>query len=106
MDTTDKDLEKAIVDTKDQIVLFQDLLAPLTRSMISSCEHIYAPRCIGILSRWPWLNTLTDWLRELIFISRNPCENHVPIERYAHIRLCTDTWFISWKKCLYRLLEN
>ena len=68
-DKNDADVENAIQNAKDQIQLFQELLAPLNLNSVTA-RQVYAPSCIGLLIRWPWFDLLTDWLRELVYVNR------------------------------------
>lgn len=82
MDPTDAELEHALTSTRDQIALFSDLLKPFRISTLNSTANVYVPRCIGLLSRLPWLDKMKDWLCEIL---QSYGSTGVPLERY-HFR--------------------
>lgn len=53
-------------------------------------DNVYVPRCIGVLSHWPWHDFFKDWLCELYKVVRGSYDDveHkkpgmlVPLERY------------------------
>jgi hypothetical protein len=79
LDSTDDDLDNAVDTTRDQITFFQDLLEPLKMHMIADTKNIFVPRCIGLLSRQPWLMSLKDWLVRLLQSQR---DDPISFERY------------------------
>lgn len=55
---------------KEKKDLYLDMLKPLRQTLYLELGRVYAPKCIGVLSRWPWYNFLKDWLCETYVISK------------------------------------
>ncbi|TPX34627.1 hypothetical protein SeMB42_g07288 [Synchytrium endobioticum] len=67
----DSAIFEPIVDLEDKVTLYLDLLAPLRRNVLFDCKGAYMPRCLGLLSHWPWHDLLKDWLTEVVYCLRN-----------------------------------
>jgi hypothetical protein len=46
--------EQSISLSEEKILLFEQMLKPVEDAMAITIDHIYVPRAVGILSRWPW----------------------------------------------------
>lgn len=87
----DKLLERAVNEALESVHILQQLVTPIRYHSVTDTKKIYLPRyhlintnhkrCIGLLSRWPWFQLLTDWLRELILVRHS--DNTIPLERYV-----------------------
>ncbi|TPX33374.1 hypothetical protein SmJEL517_g03709 [Synchytrium microbalum] len=94
----DQDVQETIFDLEDKVTLYVDLLAPLRRNVLFDANGAYMPRCVGLMSHWPWHDLLKDWLTEVVYClrdqntisedaTRNRYKNvvsklRVPLERY------------------------
>ena len=83
----------AIAETIEKVNLYHDLLAPMRNSVCFDISKVYVPRCIGVLSHWPWHDLMKDWLCEVFKICGGSTtsgpdlgeKNHgisIPLERY------------------------
>ncbi|KAJ8331147.1 hypothetical protein QVD99_005806 [Batrachochytrium dendrobatidis] len=68
---------------EEKVCIYEELLTPLKQTILANLEHVYVPRCLGLLSHWPWYNILKDWLCELVRMVRNADSLHgyIPLER-------------------------
>ena len=75
-------LKELTIEAEEQVSLYEELLCPLKQTLLISSEHIYLPRCIGILSHLPWYNLLKDWLCFLVNGLRT--NSNVSLERQVY----------------------
>ncbi|KAJ3151055.1 hypothetical protein HDU89_002267 [Geranomyces variabilis] len=79
--------EQTLSDVEEKVRLYRDLLAPLT-TLLVDVDNVYVPRCLGVLSHWPWHDFLKDWLCEVIRVTRGDYEECpgnktiAPLERF------------------------
>ncbi|KAJ3120452.1 hypothetical protein HK098_004585 [Nowakowskiella sp. JEL0407] len=79
-----------VSDLEEKIQLYKDLLSPIKNTVLADPEKVYQPRCIGVLSRWPWHDLLKDWLCEVLRLVRGDFYEEMerngrlvlPLERY------------------------
>lgn len=80
------DTEHTLADAEEKVKLYKDLLAPLN-TLLADVENVYVPRCVGVLSHWPWYDFLKDWICEVLRVVRgdyDECPGDkviVPLER-------------------------
>ncbi|KAI8846347.1 AEX-3 domain-containing protein [Chytridium lagenaria] len=84
----DADPADVLAEAEEKVALYKELLSPM-KSMLVDVESIYVPRCLGLLSHWPWHDVFNDWLRELIKVVTGNYEDvetralatYAPLER-------------------------
>lgn len=85
------DVNQMIFDAEEKVALYNDLLLPLKSTIMVDTDQVYEPKCIGLLSHWPWYDLMKDWLCELLRLSIDgECESshqqevslrNMPLER-------------------------
>ncbi|KAJ3146265.1 hypothetical protein HDU86_000481 [Geranomyces michiganensis] len=79
--------EQTLSDVEEKVKLYRDLLAPLN-TLLVDVDNVYVPRCLGVLSHWPWHDFLKDWLCEVVRVTRGDYEECpgnkciAPLERF------------------------
>ena len=77
------DPENFIREIEEKIATLQQEVNTHKFTLPFNVENLYEPKCIGVLSHWPWYDLLKDWLCELISLVKSPTElKALPIERY------------------------
>ena len=81
--TQDVDVQDSILMIQDQITLLSEIIRDIESHLVISSEHVWSPKCIGFLSRWPWYNLYRDILIQLLLLKRNG----MPFEEWVHYLL-------------------
>ncbi|KAJ3219078.1 hypothetical protein HDU67_002734 [Dinochytrium kinnereticum] len=84
----DEDPADVLAEAEEKVALYKELIGPM-KSMLVDVDNVYAPRCIGLLSHWPWHDVFNDWLRELIKVvtghydetDNRAASTYAPLER-------------------------
>ncbi|KAJ1344288.1 hypothetical protein BSLG_001428 [Batrachochytrium salamandrivorans] len=68
---------------EEKVAIYEELLTPLKQTILANMDHVYVPRCLGLLSHWPWYSLFKDWLCELVRMIRDPngSKAYAPLER-------------------------
>lgn len=79
--------QKVYRSTSDETVhelihLYRGLLEPYKKALMSA-DELYAPICVGILSKWPVYGLFRDWLVKLLGGLMKDGELAAPLERLA-----------------------
>nr|KAJ3420568.1 hypothetical protein HK105_005517 [Polyrhizophydium stewartii] len=79
----ERELRELVAAEEEKIAIYEEVLSPLKQTILARLEHVYVPRCLGVLSHWPWYNLFKDWLCELVRMLRNPKDSKcfAPLER-------------------------
>ena len=85
----DIDTATLVLDAEEKVEFYKNLLEPLKNTTLVDQDNVYVPRCIGVLSHWPWHDFLKDWLCEVLKVVRGEYEEVenkratmlVPLER-------------------------
>lgn len=96
--------------TQEHILLYQTQLLPYERVLRNSADY-YKPKCIGVLSRWPFYGQYRDWLVKLTDnVGKRNDWLSIPFERFVPSQIqClkfVDSSFILSTKSRFRLLVN
>ncbi|KAI9346188.1 uDENN domain-containing protein, partial [Obelidium mucronatum] len=67
-DMDPSDIQELITDAEEKVFLFRELMKAMEKVMPIDLEHVYVPRCIGLISRWPFYDVFGDWLKETVRI--------------------------------------
>ncbi|KAJ3039373.1 hypothetical protein HDV00_012249 [Rhizophlyctis rosea] len=86
----DEDPATLVTDAEEKVEFYKNLLEPMKNSTLVDQDNVYVPRCIGVLSHWPWHDFLKDWLCEVLKVVRGDYDEVeekkatmlVPLERY------------------------
>ncbi|KAJ3119716.1 hypothetical protein HK100_000183 [Physocladia obscura] len=65
---TDNDVAEILIEAEEKVNLFRDLLKTMDKVMPIDLENVYVPRCVGLLSRWPFYDVFGDWLKEVVML--------------------------------------
>ncbi|ORX54396.1 DENN-domain-containing protein [Hesseltinella vesiculosa] len=57
--------DEAIRTCKENLALYKELIEPVKRA-VCDADHLWLPRCVGLLGRMPWINFYSDWLKILL----------------------------------------
>jgi hypothetical protein len=79
-----EELAEIIEDAEEKAKLYNSALGPLKNNVLIDTNLVYVPKCIGVLSRFPWHDLLKDWLCSLIQHQLYPnlgCNQPAPMER-------------------------
>ncbi|KAJ3299939.1 hypothetical protein HK104_005851 [Borealophlyctis nickersoniae] len=87
----DLDPAEVLLDAEEKVSFFNDLLNPMKNTSLVDQDNVFVPRCIGVLSHWPWHDFLKDWLCEVVKVVRGDYEDAgdrrfgvvAPLERYV-----------------------
>ncbi|KAJ3202276.1 hypothetical protein HDU82_007481 [Entophlyctis luteolus] len=82
---------EALAEAEEKVHLFRDLIKTMERVSPIDQENVYVPKCVGILSRWPFYDLFADWLKEMFLLVKSinrkevndgvPGFMNVPLER-------------------------
>lgn len=61
-----EDLVDVITDADEKSNLYSNAMGPLKKTVLVETDNVYVPKCIGVLSHWPWHDLLKDWLCGLV----------------------------------------